>query len=134
MRVTVRRDIFSGTATRKIVMRLVVSRALVAIAAPFLALAAQEPAPLRQPDVVPVDLAAALAAAGGFGGAPQIQVGTIPALAASRIYVPPAAHLSNSGGGRPTDAVSGSVRAFEALERLGPPRARLERLRKLCGV
>jgi len=40
----------------------------------------------------------------------------------------------NRGGGRPTDAITGSVRAVESLERLGPIKARVERVRRLCGV
>jgi hypothetical protein len=41
---------------------------------------------------------------------------------------------SNSGGGKPTVAVIGSIRAMENLEKLGPPTARIQRVRKLCGV
>jgi len=41
---------------------------------------------------------------------------------------------SNRGGGKPTTAVLGTVRAIEKLETLGPPVAHLERARKLCGV
>jgi hypothetical protein len=40
----------------------------------------------------------------------------------------------NRGGGKPVDAVLGSVRSVESLEKLGSPIARLERVRKLCGV
>lgn len=49
-------------------------------------------------------------------------------------YVIDQAVVMNSGGGRPTDAVLGTVRMFESLERLGPPRAHVARLRALCGV
>lgn len=42
--------------------------------------------------------------------------------------------VSNSGGGRPTNAILGTVRAIEKLEKLGPPTARLARVRKFCGV
>jgi hypothetical protein len=42
--------------------------------------------------------------------------------------------VSNRGGGKPTEAVLGSVRAIERLDKLGPPVARMERMRKLCGV
>lgn len=42
--------------------------------------------------------------------------------------------LTNRGGGRPTNAVLGTVRAAEQLEKLGPTRARMERARRLCGV
>jgi hypothetical protein len=41
---------------------------------------------------------------------------------------------TNSGGGRPTDAIIGTVRSFERLEKLGSPAARMERVRRLCGV
>jgi len=41
---------------------------------------------------------------------------------------------TNRGGGKPTTAVLGTVRAMESLASLGPPSARLERVRKLCGV
>jgi hypothetical protein len=41
---------------------------------------------------------------------------------------------TNRGGGRPTSAVLGTVREMESLTSLGPPAARLERVRKLCGV
>jgi hypothetical protein len=40
----------------------------------------------------------------------------------------------NRGGNRPTAAVMGTVRSMESLESLGNPRARMERVRKLCGV
>jgi len=40
----------------------------------------------------------------------------------------------NRGGGRPTTAITGTVREIERLDQLGPPTARLERMRKLCGV
>ncbi len=49
-------------------------------------------------------------------------------------YAVDQAFVMNRGGGRPTDAVVGSVRSFERLEKLGPPAARMERMRKLCGV
>jgi hypothetical protein len=42
--------------------------------------------------------------------------------------------VSNTGGGRPSDAIIGTIRSVEKLERLGPPSARLARVRKLCGV
>ena len=40
----------------------------------------------------------------------------------------------NRGGGRPTIAITGTVREIERLAQLGPPIARLERMRKLCRV
>ena len=42
--------------------------------------------------------------------------------------------VSNRGGGRPTEAIIGNVRQIESLEKLGPLTARIERIRKLCGV
>ena len=41
---------------------------------------------------------------------------------------------SNTGGGKPTIAILGPVRTLERLESLGNPAARIERVRKLCGV
>jgi hypothetical protein len=40
----------------------------------------------------------------------------------------------NRGGGLPTEAIVGTVKAMENLPQLGPVSARLERVRKLCGV
>ncbi|HEY4219088.1 MAG TPA: hypothetical protein VGM67_18225 [Gemmatimonadaceae bacterium] len=40
----------------------------------------------------------------------------------------------NRGGGLPTEATAGTVKAMEALPQLGPISARMERVRKLCGV
>jgi hypothetical protein len=40
----------------------------------------------------------------------------------------------NRGGGLPTDAIVGTVKAMESLPQLGPVNARLERVRRLCGV
>lgn len=40
----------------------------------------------------------------------------------------------NRGGGKPTVAVIGTVRAAEHLQSLGDPAARMERVRTLCGV
>lgn len=42
--------------------------------------------------------------------------------------------ISNRGGGKPTDAVLSTVRAVEKLEKFGPIVARIERVRRLCGV
>ena len=41
---------------------------------------------------------------------------------------------ANRGGGLPTQAVIGSVRAMENLAALGPPTTRLARARRLCSV
>jgi hypothetical protein len=42
--------------------------------------------------------------------------------------------VMNRGGGRPTVAVTSNVRPVEQLASLGPPAARLARIRRLCGV
>ena len=40
----------------------------------------------------------------------------------------------NSGGGKPTVAVTSSVRTIESLPQLGPPTKRIQFIRRLCGV
>lgn len=40
----------------------------------------------------------------------------------------------NRGGSRPSTGVIGTVRSMESLESLGNPRARMQRVRQLCGV
>lgn len=54
--------------------------------------------PLRQPTSVPIDLATALASAGGFSGQgdPQILVGALPEWVAARLYVPPGGRVVGS--------------------------------------
>jgi len=49
-------------------------------------------------------------------------------------YAVDQAFAMNRGGGRPTDAITGPVRDVERLRQLGPPLARIERVRRLCGV
>jgi hypothetical protein len=49
-------------------------------------------------------------------------------------YAVDQAFAMNRGGGRPTDAITGPVRDVERLPKLGPPLARIERVRRLCGV
>jgi hypothetical protein len=49
-------------------------------------------------------------------------------------YAVDQAFVMNRGGGKPTDAITGPVRVIERLPRLGPPVARIERARRLCGV
>jgi hypothetical protein len=44
------------------------------------------------------------------------------------------AFAMNRGGGRPTDAITAPVRDMERLRQLGPPAARIERVRRLCAV
>jgi hypothetical protein len=42
--------------------------------------------------------------------------------------------VQNRGGGRPTDAILSNIRAIEKMEKFGPIVARVERVRRLCGV
>jgi len=42
--------------------------------------------------------------------------------------------IMNRGGSKPTVAALGTVRSVESLEQLGPPKAHVERARRLCGV
>jgi hypothetical protein len=42
--------------------------------------------------------------------------------------------VMNRGGAKPTEAIIGTIRSIERLDKLGPPVARIERARKLCGV
>jgi hypothetical protein len=42
--------------------------------------------------------------------------------------------VSNRGGGQPTNAILSTVRAVETLPKFGPLAARVERVRRLCGV
>ena len=42
--------------------------------------------------------------------------------------------VMNRGGGKPTNAVMATVRDVERAEKLGSVTARLERMRRLCGV
>ena len=62
--------------------------ALIALAAIPVGASAQDPRRLAEPDSVPLELAAALVSAGGFGGEPQILVGAVPEWIAPRIFVP----------------------------------------------
>jgi hypothetical protein len=73
------------------VMSLCVRRLIpfVAAAATVQALAAQEPRRLSQPDSIPLELAGALIASGGFGTEPQILVGMLPGWMNSRVFLPP---------------------------------------------
>lgn len=58
------------------------------LAATATAIQAQEPRRLAQSDSVPIDLATALASAGGLGGEPQILVGSLPGWIANRLTIP----------------------------------------------
>jgi len=64
-----------------------------ALASHFFALGAQEPRRLVTPDSVPLELAAALVASGGFGAEPQILVGSMPEWVMSRLFLPPTARV-----------------------------------------
>ncbi|CAN5210468.1 hypothetical protein BH09GEM1_BH09GEM1_14040 [soil metagenome] len=71
---------------------------LIALLLPATPSTAQRPetAPLRQPESVPFELAAALTSAGGMTGEPQILVGGVPGWVADRIVVPPHARILGS--------------------------------------
>jgi hypothetical protein len=67
-----------------------------ALITPAMAAAAQQPAPLRQPESIPFDVAAALISSGGFAGEPQVLVGSMPEWIANRVYVPSNARILGS--------------------------------------
>jgi hypothetical protein len=64
----------------------------------------------------------------------RASLNSVRSTSVSLDYAIDQAVAANRGGGKPTEAIIGSVRALEHLEKLGPPAARLERLRRLCGV
>ena len=64
--------------------------------APLTTSAAQQPAPLRQPDSIPFELAAALVSSGGLPGEPQILVGSMPEWLSNRIAIPTGARVLGS--------------------------------------
>jgi hypothetical protein len=69
--------------------RISLIRAVAAIiSAATLPIAAQEPRRLSQPDSIPLELAGALIASGGFGTEPQILVGMLPGWMNSRVFLP----------------------------------------------
>jgi hypothetical protein len=70
--------------------------AALAVITPVVVSSAQQPAPLRQPETVPFEVAAALVTAGGFSGEPQILVGSMPEWIANRVYVPSDARILGS--------------------------------------
>jgi hypothetical protein len=72
------------------------SCAILSCAAAVPAATAQQPAPLRQPETVPFELATALASAGGFAAEPQILVGEMPEWISKRLYVPSNARVLGS--------------------------------------
>ena len=49
-------------------------------------------------------------------------------------YAVDRAFALNRGAGKPTVAITSTVRAMESLDNLQQPAARMERMRKLCGV
>jgi hypothetical protein len=56
----------------------------------------QEPRRLTQPDSIPLELAVALSATGGFGAEPQILVGAMPEWVMSKISLPSSARVVGS--------------------------------------
>jgi hypothetical protein len=68
----------------------------VAAAASIQALTAQEPRRLAQPDSIPLELAGALIASGGFSTEPQILVGMLPGWMNSRVFLPPGGRVLGS--------------------------------------
>jgi hypothetical protein len=75
---------------------LAATAATIACAAPVAAAHAQEPRRLATPDSVSLELAAALAASGGFSAEPQILVGAMPEWITNRLYVPSGARVLGS--------------------------------------
>ncbi len=59
---------------------------------------------------------------------------TLRSTSISFDYAVDRAFAMNRGGGKPAAGVTSSVRDMENLESLGRPSARMERMRKLCGV
>jgi len=70
--------------------------AAIALVTPTRAARSQEPRRLVTADSIPLELAAALVAAGGFGAQPQILVGSMPEWVTNRLYVPPGARVLGS--------------------------------------
>lgn len=68
---------------------------LVAVAL-FGAVAQAQPPAMTRVESVPIDLATALAAAGGIGGDPEILVGTLPGWVANRSGIPANAQVLGS--------------------------------------
>lgn len=60
------------------------------------AASAQEARRLAQPDSIPLELAGALIASGGFGTEPQILVGMLPGWMNSRVFLPPTGRVLGS--------------------------------------
>jgi hypothetical protein len=66
------------------------------IAAALSSAGGQEPRRLAEVEAVPLELASALAGAGGFGGEPQILVGAMPEWASNRLVIPAGGALVGS--------------------------------------
>lgn len=64
----------------------------------------------------------------------RVSISAVRSTTISFDWVIDQAIVINRGGGRPTNGIVGPVRAIEKLDKLGPPVARLERVRTLCGV
>lgn len=64
----------------------------------------------------------------------RVAVDTTRSTSLSFDYAIDQAIVMNRGGRKSTNAIIGTVRSFERLDKLGPPVARIERARKLCGV
>ena len=64
----------------------------------------------------------------------RVAVDTTRSTSLSFDYAIDQAVVMNRGGRKPTNAIMGTIRSFERLDKLGPPIARIERARKLCGV
>jgi len=64
----------------------------------------------------------------------RMAIDTTRSTSLSFDYAIDQAIVMNRGGRKPTNAIMGTVRSFERLDKLGPPIARIERARKLCGV
>ncbi len=62
----------------------------------FTNVTAQSPAPLRQAESIPFELASALISSGGIGSDPQILVGEIPGWVTSKIAIPSGARVVGS--------------------------------------
>jgi hypothetical protein len=64
----------------------------------------------------------------------HVSISAVRSTTISFDWVIDQAVVVNQGGGRPGNAILGPVRDIEKLDKLGPPVARLERVRTLCGV
>lgn len=88
----------------------------VCLCAPMAVGLAQEPRRLVQPDSVSIELAAALASAGGIGGDPQILIGSLPGWLADHVQIPRGASIM--GAALSGSTVVGIVTSGDAPETL----------------